>query len=113
VIHFDTTGAIDPQAGTGGVAIVGATVSAMSPHRVTIRWVLHPEPTAEWNATFRHPSCAAVAERFGVTTAYGTPLTADGGILWSVEESELPAALAAVAALVDRANGASSLSMIG
>jgi len=118
VINFDTTGTTDT--GTdgrtdhrGGVAVVGTTISAMSPRRVTVRWVLHPEPTEEWTDTFRHPSCAAIPGRYGVTTAYGMPLPADGGILWSVEESEVPAALAVVATLVDRANVASSLSLIG
>ena len=76
----------------------------MSPTRVAIGWKLSTNPGEEWLAAFRHPACRSIPARLGVTTAYGPPLVLDDGVIaWSVDESEMGTAIAAGAAMIDRA----------
>ncbi len=82
----------------------------MSPTRVTIEWRLSTQPGEEWLAAFRHPACCGIPARLGVTTAYGSPLVLDDGVIaWSVDESEMGIAVAAGAAMIDRATSIAQL----
>jgi hypothetical protein len=92
------------------LAVIRTEVSSVSPTRVTIEWKLSIQPGEEWLAAFHHSSCCSIPARLGVTTAYGSPLVLDDGVIaWSVDESEMGPAVAAGAAMIDRATSIAEL----
>jgi len=93
-----------------GLAVLRTEVALTGHRRVSIEWHLTRPPGPEWLAAFRHPSCVGIPARLGVTTAYGVPLTVDGGVvIWSVEATELALAVEAGAAMIERATAIATL----
>jgi len=86
------------------LTVIGTEVSAVSTTRVTIQWRLNSQPGKDWLSAFHHPSCHRIPTRLGVTTSYGSPLVLDDRVvLWSVDAAEMGPAVAAGAAMIDRA----------